>query len=153
MSWNWPSYSRECLLYWLCWHLAVETSSLGVKQQKSTLQYFQSSVWRHVRTLHSSFPSGPTNYGNPQVSGFRIQNTLHTGQCSQHKMNGELRSMSWKYWSDSDIGSCACPIGIQSHCITLSQCTMTCSITWMMWCDVFLGRKLNGMKTCSWRWS
>jgi len=24
MSWNWLSYSRDCLLYWLHWHLVVE---------------------------------------------------------------------------------------------------------------------------------
>jgi len=31
ISWNWPSYSRECLWYWLHWHLVTVTSSLPVK--------------------------------------------------------------------------------------------------------------------------
>jgi len=32
MTWNWHSYSRDCLLYWLGWLLVVETSSLTVKK-------------------------------------------------------------------------------------------------------------------------
>jgi len=32
-SWNYPSYSRKWFLYWLCWHLVIETSSLTFKSQ------------------------------------------------------------------------------------------------------------------------
>jgi len=34
-SWHWSSYSTEYLLYWLRWHLVVDTSSLTVKKTKS----------------------------------------------------------------------------------------------------------------------
>jgi len=50
MSWNWPSYSRECLLYWLCWHLVIEMSSLTVKKPKSALQNYWLWIWRHFGT-------------------------------------------------------------------------------------------------------
>ena len=50
-------------------------------------------------------------------------------------MNGPLWSMSWKYWGHFDIEPCRCRGGIQSHCITLSQCTITCSIIWTAWCE------------------
>ena len=96
-SWNWSSYSRECLLYWLRWHLVVELSSLTVKEPMSALRYFRLWMWRQVGTVHCSYSSCPTDYGNSHVSGFNIQNTLNTSHCSQHKMNGRLWSKSWKY--------------------------------------------------------
>jgi len=72
-SLRWPPYSRECLLYWLCWHLVVETSSLTVKMPKSALRYFRLWMWRHVGSLHRSCWSTHTNYGNSHASGFQIQ--------------------------------------------------------------------------------
>jgi hypothetical protein len=152
-SWNWPSYSKECLLYWLRSHLVVETCSVTVKKRNSALPYFWFSMWRHVGTLHWSDSCGSTDYGNSPVSGFKTQNTPNTGHCSQLKISGRLWGMSWMYWGHFDIGPFGCPSGIQSHCITWSQCTMTCLITWMAWCEVWLGRKLNGKKTSSSQWS
>jgi len=46
--WNWPSYSRECLLYWLHWHLVVKTSSLTVKKPKSAWRYYWLWMWRSL---------------------------------------------------------------------------------------------------------
>jgi len=151
-SWNWPSYSRECLLYWLCWPLVVEISSLTVKKPNSALQYFRLWMWRNFRTLNWSYSSGPTDYGNSPVNGFKIQNTPNTGNFSQLQINGWLWSMSWKYWGHSDIEPFGCRRGIQSHCIMLSQYTMTCLITWMAWCELCLRRKLHRKKTSSSRW-
>jgi len=68
-------------------------------------------------------------------------------------MNGQLSSMSWKCWGHFDIGPFGCRTGIQSHCITLSQCTTTCWITWMAWCGLWPRRRFNGRKTCSSLWS
>jgi len=76
-----------------------------------------------------------------------------TRYSSQHKMNGPLWSMSWMCWGHSDIGLCGCRRGIQSHCITLSPCTMTCWIIWMAWCKLWPRRRLNGIKTSFLQWS
>jgi len=140
MSWNWPSSSRECLLYWLCWHLVVETSSLTVKRPMCAWQYFQLWMWRHIGTLHWSCWSAPTEYGNSHASGWRIQKTRITGHWSQHKMNEQFRNMSQKYWGHPDIETCGCRRGIHAHCNTFSQCTITCSIIWMAWCKLWLRR-------------
>jgi len=51
------------------------------------------------------------------------------------------------------IGPSGCQRGIQTHCTTLSQCKMTCSITWMAWSYLWLRRRLHGRKTCCWLWS
>ena len=152
-SWNWPSYSRECLLYWLHWHLVVETSSLTVKKPNLASRYFWLWMWRHFATQHCSWSSAPSDYGNLHTSGSKIEHTLITGNFSQLKMNRPLWSMSWKYWGRFDFGPCGCRRGILSHCITLSQCTMTCSIIWMAWCELWLRRSLHGWKTWSLLWS
>jgi len=87
------------------------------------------------------------------MSGFKIQNVVNNGLCSQLRLNGWLSSISWKYWGHFDIGPCGCRRGIQSLCITLSQCPMTCLITWMAWCEHWPRKRLNGRKTCSSLWS
>jgi len=81
------------------------------------------------------------------------KNTVITGHYSQLRMNGRLSSMSLRYWGHFDIGPFGCRRGIQSHCNTLSQYTMTCLITWMGWCERWPRRRLNGRMTCSSRWS
>jgi len=68
-------------------------------------------------------------------------------------MNGPLWSMSWKYWGHFDIGPCGCQRGIHSHCITLSQGTMTYLIIWTCWCEIRLRRRLHGRNTCFYLWS
>jgi hypothetical protein len=45
-SWNWPLYTRECLRYWLPWHLVVEMSSWIVKYPRCATQYYQWWMWR-----------------------------------------------------------------------------------------------------------
>ena len=152
-SWNWPLYCRECLQYWLRWHLVIETSSSTVKRPNVSLRYYRLSMWRHVVTQHWSFSSAPTDQGNSHASGFKIQNTLITGHISQLKISGPLRSMLWKHWGHFDIGPCGCQRGIQSHFIRLSQCTTTCSITWTAWCKLWPRRWLHGWKTCSMLWN
>jgi len=143
-SWNWPSYSRECLWYWSRWHLVAGTSSLTVNKRMSGFQYFRLWMWRHVGTQHWSCSSVPTDYWNTHGSGSKIQTTPITGNFSQLKMNGPLWSMSWKYWGHFDIGPCGCRRGIQSHSITLSRCTMTCWIIWMAWCELWFISRLHG---------
>jgi len=150
---NWPSYSRECLRYWVRWHLITETSSLTVQKTMSVLQYYQLWMWRHVGTQHCSCTSAPTEYRNSHVSGCKIQNAVITGHFSQLTMDGPLSSMLWKYWENFNIGPCGCQRGIQSHCIMLSRCTMTCSIIGMAWCKLWLESRLHGRKTCSSLWS
>jgi hypothetical protein len=110
-------------------------------------------MWRHHGTLHWSCSSMPTVYGNSHSSGIKTHNTVNTGQYSQLRMNEWLSSMWWKYWGHFDIGPFGCRRGIQSHCITISQCTMTYSISWMEWCELWPRRWLNEMKTCSSLWS
>jgi len=117
------------------------------------LQYFRLCMWRQVGTLHWSCSSAPTKYGNSHESGFITQNTVNTSCYSQLSMNGWLSSMSWKYWGHFRIVSFGCRRRIQSHFITLSQYTMTCSITWMAWRELWPRRRLNGKKTCSSLWS
>ena len=111
-SWNWPSYSRECLLYWLLWHLVVETCSMSVKRAKFALLYYQLWMWRHGETQYCNCWSPPTDYGNSHGSHSKIRNTQITGHISQLKMSGQLWSMSWKYWGNFDIGPCGCQRGI-----------------------------------------
>jgi len=72
-SWKWPSYSRECLQYWLPWHLVVETGSLTVKKPKSASPYFQLWTLRQGGTHRWSNSGVPTDYGNAHVSGSKIQ--------------------------------------------------------------------------------
>jgi len=103
--------------------------------------------------LYTGVSRAPTVYGNSHAGAFKTQNTVDTGRYSQLRMNGRLSSMSWKYWGHFDIGPFGCRRAIQSHCIPLSQYKMTCSITWMTWCELWPRRRLNGRKTCSSRWS
>jgi len=63
-SWNSPSYCRECLLYWLCWHLVIEPSSLTVKQRKSASRYYPVWMWRHVGIRHWRCLTERTDYEN-----------------------------------------------------------------------------------------
>ena len=142
-SWKWPLYSREFWQYWLCLHLVAETSTLTFKNPKSALQYFRLWMWRQGATQHQSCSSAPTNYRNSNASGSKIENTVITAHLSQPKIRGPLWSMSCKYQGHFNIGPCGCWGGIQSHCITFSQCTMSCSIIWMAWCDLCLRRRIN----------
>jgi len=152
-SWNWLSYSRECLLYWLCWYLVVEMSWLTVKKPKSTYRYFRLWMWRHVGTQNWGYSSVATDHANSHSSGSTIQNTAITSQFSQHNINVPLWSMPWQCWGHCDIVPCGCQRGILSHCITWLQCTITYSILWMAWCELWPRRRLNGRKTCSLLWS
>jgi len=152
-SWNWPSNSSECLLYWLHWHLVIETSSLTLKESKSASRNFQLWMWGHIWTLHWSCSNMSTTYMDSPASGSEIQNTVITGHSLQHKMNRPLSSMSCNYSDNSEIGPCGCWRGLQSHCITISQCTMTCMIISIAWCELWLKRRPHGRKTCSSPWS
>jgi len=151
-SWNWPSYSRVCLLNWLCWYLVVETSSLTVESAQFALRQYLLGMWRHIGTRHGSCSSKPTDYVNSDASGSTFQTTVITGHSLQHRMNGPLPGTSWKLWGHSNIGPCGCQCGIWSDCITLSQTTMTCSIFWMVLCELWLRRRLNWRKTYSSLW-
>jgi len=93
-SWNWPSYSRECSLYLLCWHLVIETSSWSVNSPKFASLYYWLWMWWYGGTQHRRCRSAPTDYGNSHVSGYTIKNTLITGHFSPLKMSGPLLSMS-----------------------------------------------------------
>ena len=152
-SWSWPSSSRECLVNRLRWHLVAETGSSNVKLPKSAKMYFRIWMRRQVGTVHWSCLSAPTDSGISHLSGFQIQNTVKTGHCSQLRMNGRLSSMSWRYPGHPDIGLGGCQRAIQSHCITVSKCTMTCSITWMGWSKPWPRRRINGRNTCPLLWN
>jgi len=152
-SWNWPSYSTECLLYWLHWHLVVEMSPLTVKMPKFASRYYRLWMWRHSGTQHWRCPSTWTDYGNSHPSGSKIQYTLITGDFSELKMSGPLWTMSWKFWGHFDIGPYRCQWGIQLHCITVSHWTMTRLFTGTAWCELWPRRRLNWRKTCALLWS
>jgi len=151
--WNRPSYSSECWLYWLRWHLVVKTSSLTDIKGNFASRYYRLWMWRHAGTQRWSCLSAPTDYGNSHASGCKIQNTLITGHFSQLRMSGSLWSMSWKYWGHFDIRPCGCQRGLQSHCITWSRCTMTCLIIWTVWFELPRRRSQHARKTCSSPWS
>jgi len=123
-SWNWPSYSRECLLYWFRWHRVIEMSSSTAKNPTSPLRYCLLGMWRHVGTRHWSCLSVPTNYENSPSSGSKIQHPVFTSHSPQQRMNGLSSSTSWMFWGHSAIRPCGCQRGIQSHCITVSQSTI-----------------------------
>jgi len=136
MAWNWPSYSGECLPYWLCWQPVIETSSLPVNKPKAASQYHLLWIWRHIGTRHCSSLSKHTDYENSPISGSKIQYTVIAGHSSQHRRNGRLCCTSWKFWGHSVIGPCGCRTSIQSHCNTSQQSTMTYSIIWMALCEL-----------------
>jgi len=152
-SWNWPQYSRECLLNWIRWHLVVETSSLNVKKPKSASQYYPLWMWRDIRTRRQSCSSAPTDYVNSCGSGLGTHNPAITGHCSSHTMSGQLSSMSWKFYGHSSTGPCGCGSGIPLLCIRSSVSTMTCSITSLAWCELWPRRRQNWRKTYTLPWS
>jgi len=82
------------------------------------------------------------------MCGSKIINSVITGHSSQHRMNGPLLSMSWKFWCYSAVGPCGCWRGIQSHCITLSLCSMTYLIIWMALCRILLKGRISRRRTC-----
>jgi len=123
----------------------------ALAESESTVQSSK-GTWEHLEVLRSTgegsrrvwevcvwLPDRSTfcwcNYENPPGSGFTIQNTVYTSHCSQHQINGPLSSTSWKFWGHSDDGSWGWWRGIWSHCITVSQPTMTCSGIWMALCE------------------
>jgi len=150
---NWPSCSRECLLYWLRWHLVIETSSLTVTTPKSGLQYYPVWMWRHIGTGHCSWSSTPTDYVTLHASRIITHNTAITGHFSQQQMSRLLSSMTWRFDDHSRTGPCACRNGIAFLCITSLLSTMTCLITWMAWCELWPRRRHRGRKTYSLLWS
>ena len=104
MSWNWPLYSRECLLYWLPWRLVVKTSSLTVKMTQSALRYFQLWRWRHIGTVHWSYSSVPTDSGNstceclqnPKYSDYR---PLFTTEDEWTILSNDMEVLRpFRYW-------------------------------------------------------
>jgi len=97
MSWNIHSYDRECLLYFLRWHLIIETSSLTIKKPKYRLQSYL--LWRckHGAIRYWSCLSEYINYETSPASGWRIHNTAITSHSSQHRMNGPSSSTSWPF--------------------------------------------------------
>jgi len=151
--WNWPSYSREYFLYWLRWHLVVETSSLTVQKPEYELHSYQLWMRKHGGFRHWSFFSVPTDYENAPTSGLSIQNTVISGHSWQHTMSGPLLRMSWMINGHSGTGPCGCRNGIPLLRITSSRCLITCSIIWMAWCNLWPWRRHNGKKTYSLPWS
>jgi len=126
---------------------------MSVKKPAFASRYYRLCIWRHSGTQHWSCSRVRTNYGNSHLNCSGIHNTLITGPFSQLKISGALWRRSWKYRGHFNNGPCGCQRGIQSHCITWSECTMTCSTIWTAWWQLWLRRKLYGRKTCSWMWS
>ena len=151
--WNWPSYGRECLLYWSHWHLGVETSSLTVKKPKYELQSYQLWMRKHSGIWLWGCLSKRTDYENSPASGLGIQNPAITSHSSQHRMNGPSSSISWKFYGHSSTGPCGCRKGIPSLCLTSSLSTMTCTIIWIVWCQLRPRRIHNGRKNYTLPWN
>ena len=91
-SWNWPWYNYECWLYWLHWHLAVEPSSLTLKNPQYESQYCQLWMWRESGFWHWSGMTVPTDYENSPASGSIIPNSFIARHSSQHGTNGPSSS-------------------------------------------------------------
>jgi len=127
-SWNGPSYSRECLLYWLRWHLVVENSLLDVNKPESPSWCYLVRMWSQAGSRHCCWLSEPPDYENSLTSGSRNQNPVSTSHSSQHRMRRPLSSTSWKFRGHSITGHCGYRKGIRSHCITLSQSPLTHSV-------------------------
>jgi len=89
-SWNSPAYRRECLLYWLRWQTVIETSSLNVTIRMSASHYHLLGMQWQSGIRHCSCLREPTDYENSPSSGSSIKNTVNTGHCSQHRLNGPL---------------------------------------------------------------
>jgi len=69
-TWNRHSYSRECLQYWVSWHLVIEMSSSTVKNPEYTLEYSLLLRWKYCRIWQWSCLSKATDYENsiPRVA-------------------------------------------------------------------------------------
>jgi len=132
-----------------CWNLVVETRSLSVKMPKYQSQDCLWWMGRHGGYRNSSHLSDPVHYKNIPMSCSKIKNIVITSHSSQLRMNGPLSSMGWKYWGHSDSWPCGCRWGIRSHFLRSSQSTMTCSITWMTLCELWLRRRLHEWKICT----
>jgi len=104
-------------------------------------------MWRQVGTRHWSCLSALTDYVNSHASGLRTHNLVITSHSSQHRRSEPLTSMPWKFHGHSGTSPCGCHNGMPWLCITLSLSTMTCSITWMAWCELWLRRRHNGSNT------
>jgi hypothetical protein len=122
-------------VHWLCKGQSPQSGTFH-SGGEDTLELYTGVIWvdlpiTRIHTLVTSKPKTP-----------------NTGHRSQLKMNGPLWIISWKNWGYSEIGPCGWPRGI-----TLSQCTMTCLITRMVCCELWLSWKHNGQKICSLRWS
>ena len=116
--WNWPSYSIECLLNWLHWHLDVETSSFAVKKPKYKSQCYLLWMWKHRGISHQSCLSEPTYYENSPVSGSRIPNTAIISHSSKLRMNGPL----WSTWWTFEAIPILDPVDVEeAYCIIVSR--------------------------------
>jgi len=75
------------------------------------------------------------------------------GYSLQHRMSGQLLSMSWRFGGHSGSGPCGCRNGIPLLCVTSLLSTITCLITWMAWCELWPRRRHNWRKTYCLLWS
>jgi hypothetical protein len=146
-SWNWPWYSRMCLLYWLHWHLAIKTSWLTVKERKYESQYCRLRIWKLCRIWIWCNWIVDTDYTNSPVSGWRIQNTVITGHFSQHRTNGASSSTPWMFQGHFDTGPSGGQADTQLVCIMFVLYPTTSPIIWMALCKLYPRRRLNGRKT------
>jgi len=103
--------------------------------------------------LHTVVAWAITNYVNAHASSLTTQNTAITSHSSQHRMSGLLWSMAWRFYGHSVTVPCGCRNRIPLLCITSSLSTMTCLITWMVWCELAPSRRHNGRNTYSLPWS
>jgi len=139
-------------MYWLRYHLVIQTSSLADNEPKSPSLNCGLSMWTHIGTRYQSCIRALSISINSHSSGSSTRNTVITGHSSQHQTIRSWWSMSWKCWGHFDIEPCACQRAKQSRYITVSQCRMTCSITWVAWCKLCLRKWPDGTKRCSWLW-
>jgi len=105
----------------------VHWLSISQSPHCSTSDYGCEDTLEH----YTGVAHAPTDYRNSHMSLFEIQNTVNTGNYSHLRICGQLSSISWKYCGHFNIRPRGCRRGIPAHCITSSQCPMTCSITWM----------------------
>ena len=141
------------MLYWLRWHLDVETSLSTVNKQYSGSQYYSLGMWRPVVKRHWSCSSAPTDCLNSPWSGLTTQNIATTGRSSRLRMSRLFPSMWWRFYGQSGTGPLGWRNGIPLLCITSLLSIMTYLITWMTWCELWPRKRPNGRKTDSSLWS
>jgi hypothetical protein len=155
----------------LSWYFESTETVLNIAENTCSIVYVNTWSLKQVLSLSSSqtLHYSTWYYGcedtwalSTRVARVDLPFTgIHTRVAPKCKIHWLVAPLHNSRWMDdypvchgsigdmSNIGPSGCLRLILSHCITSSQCTITCSITWLAWCELWPRRRHNGMKTCS----